>query len=146
MSSHLLALLLTALGVAGLAQADVSSLAQIEARNGVALSAEELQKVIPGAKVINHAPNGDTRVWTNKLDGTLVASTDARGGTNSGGQRLQSAEGYWRIEQGAYCVKMQWRRVEEQWCRHMYKIGDKYYGVPAGPESRRRVLEFELSK
>ncbi len=78
------ALALAAFAVTGFAQAETPSLAEIKARNGVLLSAEDLQKVVPGAKVVNHAPNGNTRVWTNNLNGTLVASTDASGGSNSG--------------------------------------------------------------
>ena len=74
---YLMPLAFATLGATGFAQADSLSLAEIKARNGVLLSAEDLQKVVPGAKVVNHAPNGDTRVWTNNLNGTLVASTDA---------------------------------------------------------------------
>jgi hypothetical protein len=132
--------------VAGLVRAQVLSLDEIRARNGVLLSAEEVQQVIPGAKVVNHAPNGDTRVWTNNLDGTLVASTDARGGSNLGGMRLRSAEGSWHIQNGAYCVTMQWLHVTERWCRHIYRIGDKYYGVPVRAEYGGRVMEFEFRK
>jgi hypothetical protein len=137
---------LAAFAAAGFAQGEVLSLDEIKARNGVLLSAEELQKVVPGAKVINHAPNGDTLVWTNNLDGTLVASTDARGGSNMGGQRLRSAEGSWRIQNGAYCVEMRLPRMEKHWCRHLYRIGDKYYGVPAHRESNGGVMEFDFRK
>jgi len=140
------ALALAAFAVTGFAQAETPSLAEIKARNGVLLSAEDLQKVVPGAKVVNHAPNGDTRVWTNNLNGTLVASTDARGGSNSGGARLRSAAGSWRIDHGAYCVNMQWLRTEERWCRYMYRIGNKYYGVRIHAEDSALAMEFELSK
>jgi hypothetical protein len=136
---------LAAFAAAGLAQGEVLSLDEIKARNGVLLSAEELQRVIPGAKVIMRPPNGDTVLWTNNLDGTLVASTDARGGSNMGGQRVQSAEGSWRIQNGAYCVEMRFGRKEPQWCRHIYKIGAKYYGVRVHSENAP-VMEFEFRK
>jgi hypothetical protein len=109
------------------------------------MSGEELQRIVPGAKVVNHHSHGDMRVWTNNLNGTLVASTDARGGSNMGGSRLVSAEGSWRIEGGAYCVQMRWPHMEEQWSRHMYKIGDKYYGVRIHSENAP-AMEFEFSK
>ena len=87
MLSHLIAPLLAALCTAGVAQADTLSLTDIKARNGIALSEEELQKLIPGAKVVSHAPNGSTRTWTNNPNGSLVASTDSRGKSSTGGTR-----------------------------------------------------------
>jgi len=108
MLSQSIASSLAVLCAAGLAQADTLSLADIKARNGTQLSEEQLQKLIPGANVVNHAPNGSTRTWTNKPDGSLVASTDSRGRSSTGGTRAHSAEGSWRIENGAYCVKMEW--------------------------------------
>ena len=85
-------------------------------------------------------------MWRNNLNGTVVASTDARGGSNLGGQRLRSAEGSWRIENGAYCVNMQWLRTAERWCRYIYRIGDKYYGVRIRAEDSALAMEFEFSK
>jgi hypothetical protein len=145
--SYLHAFAVGALSAAGLAQADVLSLAEIKARNGVLLSAEELQQVIPGAKVVNQAPNGSTRSWTNNPNGSLVASSDSRGVSSTGSTRPHSAEGSWRIENAAYCVKMQWPIAAEQWCRRMYRVGDKYYGVPArADDDSARGWEFEFRK
>jgi hypothetical protein len=145
--SCLHALALAAVAATGLAQADVLPLAEIKARNGVLLSAEELQQLITGAKVINQTPNGSTRSWTNNPNGSLVASSDSRGISSTGSTRPHSAEGSWRIENGAYCVKMQWLINEEQWCRRMYRVGDKYYGVPArAADDSARAWEFEFRK
>ncbi|HEX7271854.1 MAG TPA: hypothetical protein VF420_06870 [Casimicrobiaceae bacterium] len=145
--SHLRALALVTLAAAGLAQADAVSLAEIKAHNGTPLSAEELQQLMPGAKVINRAPNGSTRSWTNNPNGSLVASSDSRGISSTGSTRPHSAEGSWRIENGAYCVKLQWPTNEEQWCRRMYRVGDKYYGVPArAADDSARGWEFEFRK
>ena len=140
------ALALAAFAVAGLARADFLSLAEIRARNGVLLSAEDLQTVLPGARVVSRAPNGDTRAWTNSLNGRFVASTDARGGSHSGGAKPHSGQGSWRIDHGAYCVTLQWLREEERWCRYMYRIGNKYYGVHIRAEDSGRAMEFEFSK
>lgn len=145
--SCLHALALAALAATGLAQADVLSLAEIKASNGVLLPTEELQQLIPGAKVVNQTPNGSTRSWTNNPNGSLVASSDSRGVSSTGSTRPHSAEGSWRIENGAYCVKMQWPINEEQWCRRMYRVGDKYYGVPArAADDSARAWEFEFRK
>ncbi|HVP88579.1 MAG TPA: hypothetical protein VMU79_10915 [Casimicrobiaceae bacterium] len=146
MLSQSIASSLAVLCAAGLAQADTLSLADIKARNGTQLSEEQLQKLIPGANVVNHAPNGSTRTWTNKPDGSLVASTDSRGRSSTGGTRPHSAEGSWRIENGAYCVKMQWPLAEEKWCRHLYQVGGKYYGVGARADDTAPAMELEFGK
>jgi hypothetical protein len=146
MLSHLIASSLAALCAAGIAEADTLSVADIKARNGTPLSEEELQKLIPGAKVLNHAANGSTRTWTNNPNGSLVASTDSRGRSSTGSTRPHSAEGSWNIQNGAYCVKMQWPRAEEKWCQHLYRVGDKYYGVRARADDTAAAMEFEFGK
>ena len=134
------------LGAAGHAQADALTLADIEARNGVLMSAAELQSLLPGAHVRNRLPNGSTRTWTNHPNGTLVLSTDARGVSESGSTRPHFAEGTWRIENRAYCVDIHWARSQENWCRRIYAVGDKYYGVPLSGEPKARAMEFEFGK
>src|SRR5215510_4120612 len=130
MFSHLIAFSLAAMGITTLAHAEALSLDEIKASNGVLLSAEDLQKLIPDAKVVSRAPNGSTRSWTNNSNGSLVASTDSRGRSSTGSTRPHSGEGSWRIENAAYCVTIDWPLSKEQWCRRMYRVGDKYYGVP----------------
>ena len=137
---------LAAFATAGFAQADVLSLADIKAGNGVALSAEELQQLLPGAKVVSHVPNGSTRVWKNEPNGTLVATTDMRGKSSTGSTRPHSGEGSWRIENNAYCITIQWQMNQEQWCRRIYKLDGKYYGVPGRGDDSARAFEFEFSK
>ena len=63
-----------------------------------------------------------------------------------GGTRPHSAEGSWRIEDGAYCVKMQWPLAEEPWCRHLYQVGNKYYGVRARGDDTAPAMEVEFSR
>jgi hypothetical protein len=145
MSRFTVVLTLASLAAAGLVQADTLSLAQIKSRNGILLSAEQLQKLLPGAKVVNQARNGSTRTWTNAPGGSMMISTDApgRGGT----RYLRSAEGSWRIDHDAYCVRIQWpSRGEEHWCRQIYKVGDKYYGVGMTASEDAPATEFEFSK
>lgn len=144
--SYLIAFALAALGVAGLAHADTLSLADIKARNAVALSAEELQQLLPNAQVVSLAPNGSTRLWKNDPSGTLVASSDTRGVNSTGSTRPSSGDGSWRIENNAYCVTIQWRMNQEQWCRRIYKLDGKYYGVPGRADESARAWEFEFKK
>jgi len=134
------------LSAVSIAQAETLTLADIKARNGVLVSAEELPNLLTGAHVINHLPNGSTRLWTNNPNGSLVLSTDARGVSESGSTRPHFAEGTWRIENRAYCANIKWFRTEEHWCRRLYAVGDKYYGVPVAGEPTSRAMEFEFRK
>ena len=138
--------LATLLGVAAIAQADTQTLADIKAHDGVLVSAAELRDRLPGAHVTNRLPNGSTRTWTNNPNGSLVLSTDARGVSESGSTRPHFAEGTWRIENDAYCADIKWSRSEEHWCRRIYKVGDKYYGVPLAGAATARAMEFEFKK
>jgi hypothetical protein len=39
------------------------NLAEVKAKNGVQLSAEELKQLMPGAKVVSYTNAGSTRRW-----------------------------------------------------------------------------------
>ena len=132
------------LGLCSLAGAQVTTLADVKAKNGVQLSAEELKQLMPGAKVVSRTQAGSTRLWTNNADGTFTASSDGRGSTanrNSYG----TAAGTWRVsDNGRLCVTIQWRAPED-WCRLVFKAGDKYYGV-GRLEDNAPASEFEFSQ
>jgi hypothetical protein len=59
-------------GFCSLAGAQVTTLADVKAKNGVQLSAEELKQLMPGAKVVSRTQAGSTRRWENDPDGTLL--------------------------------------------------------------------------
>ena len=133
------------LGWCSLAAAQIATFADVKARNGVQLSADDLKQLMPGAKVISRTPAGSTRSWQNKADGTFTASTDGRG-TGFGRNEYASAPGTWRVaDDGRLCVKIPWPRNPDDWCRFMFKAGDKYYGV-ARVEDNAPTSEFEFSK
>lgn len=139
----ILAMLL--LGSCPLAGAQVSTYADVRAGKGVQLSAQELRELLPGAKVISRTREGSTRHWQNKADGTFSATSDGRG-VSGGRNAYASAEGTWQVtDNGRWCVKIPWPRAPDDWCRYMFKLGDKYYGVGTLSEEAP-ASEFEFSK
>jgi hypothetical protein len=132
--------------VCGVAQAQVLTLADVKAQNAVQLSADDLRQLIPSAKVVSHTNAGSTRRWENASDGTMVASSD-RKGVSAGRTYMTSGSGTWRVaDNGTYCVTIKWSaRSTEEWCRHIFKDGDKYYGF-GKLEDTAHANEFEFSK
>ena len=55
--------------------------------------------------------------------------------------------GTWRIDpKGAYCVNIDWPGTVENWCRRLYKVGDKYYAVKATAEDDTAAHELTIKK
>jgi hypothetical protein len=81
---------------------------------------------------------------TNGADGTFVASSDGRG--FSGKTNYSIAAGTWRVaDNGRLCVTIKWNVAADDWCRVMFKVGDKYYGV-GSLDDNAPASEFEFSK
>jgi hypothetical protein len=130
-----------------LASAQVQTLADAKANNAVQLSGDELKQFLPGTKVVSHAPTGSTRRWENNASGNFVASTDGRSNIVSSNRTLPSTgTGSWKIDdKGMYCVAINWGMVSENWCRYIFKAGDKYYTF-ATLQDTGKSWEIELSK
>jgi hypothetical protein len=124
------------------------TLADAKTKDAVQLSADDLKHLLPGAKVVTKTATGSTRNWENGPDGNFVASTDGRGSAYTGNRSLPSTgHGTWKInDKGAYCVTIQWgMSVSEDWCRYIFKAGDKYYTF-ATLDDTARSWQFEISK
>ncbi|GAB3625312.1 hypothetical protein PTE30175_01533 [Pandoraea terrae] len=131
------------------AQAEPMRLSDVRAANGQQLTVEELRQMMPGAKVMSISYNGSTRRWTNDTDGKLNASSDNKGNTGSGGRMNTVAQGVgtWSVnDNGSFCVNIEWRSLTENWCRFMFKVGDKYYGVTSVANNAAVAMEFSFSK
>jgi hypothetical protein len=128
-----------------LAGAQDLTLADVKAKNAVQLSADDLKQLMPGAKVVSRTNAGSTRLWQNGADGTFIAGSDGRG--VSGGRTMPgTGTGTWRVaDNGRLCVAIQWTRINEDWCRYIFKSGDKYYGF-GKLEDTAPASEFEFSK
>ena len=127
------------------AGAQESSLGDVKAKGGVQLDVRELRDLMPGAKVVSRTQAGSTRSWQNRPDGTFTATSDGRG--QSGGRNTYaSGEGTWRVtDDGKWCVTIQWPRSPDNWCRYMFRLDDKYYGVGT-LSNESTTSEFEFSK
>lgn len=128
-----------------IAAADLT-LKDIQSQHGIQLSAEELQQLLPGADVVNYFQES-VRRWNNKAGGKFVASSDLRRHVGLLG-KSSTAHGTWRIgEDGTYCVTLEWPKRSENWCRYIYKVGDKYYGVNSNAGGTAAPAHpFEFSK
>lgn len=125
------------------AQAADLMLSDIKAQGGVQLSVEELKQLLTDAKVVSYYEES-TRRWKNDADGKFVASGDARRHISG---KSQTAQGTWHVgDNGTYCVTIEWPRRSESWCRYMFKVGDKYYGVKSVADGTSKAFEFEFSK
>ena len=136
---------LVSLVISSAVGAQAVTLADVKAKNAVQLSADELKQLMPGAKVVSRTNAGSTRSWENNANGTFVASSDGKAG-NSGRARPASGNGTWRVDdKGTYCVTIQWNMAPEEWCRYIFKTGDKYYGF-GRLEDTAQSTEFEFSR
>ena len=132
-------------GASAAAGAQALPRADIKAKNATQLTVDELRELMPGAKVTSRTQAGSTRYWQNKPDGTFTASSDGRG--SCGGRNCpSSAPGTWRVrDDGALCVNIKWPTAADDWCRYIFKAGDKYYGVGRREDSAL-ASEFQISK
>jgi hypothetical protein len=105
----------------------------------------ELQSLVAGAKVTSIAANGSTRYWENSSDGKFIASSTNAG--NIGANRASKGQGSWHVSpEGQYCVNIDWARSAENWCRFIFKSGDKYFGANTDRNPSTKVFEIEFKK
>lgn len=127
------------------AQADDLVLNDLKARKGVQLSIDELNQLMPNAKVISYFRVG-TRTWTNGPDGKFLAYSDV----SRGFKKLMTqatAPGTWHIgKNGTYCVTIDWPKGAEKWCKYLFRVDGKYYGVKSVDDGEATASEFEFSK
>jgi hypothetical protein len=143
MHQYILASFLIALPLA--VHAEPLVLNDVKAQNGIQLSVDELKQLMPSAKVLSRAETGSTRLWTNEPDGKFVASSDNKASRGRG--KSTTAQGTWHVgDNGTYCVTLEWGGSSENWCRYIFKVGAKYYGVSSAISGTAKAHEFEFSK
>lgn len=121
------------------------SLSELRERGATQLSREELQTLLPGSKLIHVSAAGYTRRWENAIDGRFVATGE--GTRIFASARFVSGRGQWHIgDGGTYCVSIDWPGQVEQWCRYVFKSGDKYYGIASLDKEEAKATEFVLTK
>lgn len=118
-------------------------LGDLKTQNAVQLSKDELQALLPGAKVKSVTSHGSTRYWENGTDGKFVASADGRGKYD----RPSRGHGTWNVGDNAtFCVNIEWKTLTEQWCRFIFKAGDKYYAIKSLEDDASPAHEISFTK
>lgn len=111
------------------------------------LAGDELRQVLAGAKVTSKTRHGSTRHWTNNADGKFIASSDSQGYKGRATAYQATGTGSWRIsERDQYCVTIDWRAVDENWCVFVYRSGDRYYFSTRQDDPAARVREIWFRK
>jgi hypothetical protein len=131
--------------VAPAQDSSAAKLGDILAKGAKQLSAEEVNALVPGAKVRNIGVGGAVRLWTNESEGKFIAQSDDPTKRMLGNKRPQGP-GTWRVEDRKYCVSIEWPMKTEQWCRVLFRLGDKYYGVKSADDLEAVALEFEFRR
>lgn len=123
---------------------ETAVLRDLDAQGRVTLSKEELNQLLPGAKMTRVTSGGNTHLWKNDADGSFIVSSDNRdkAGSNS------TAQGKWHIsEDGRYCVLIEWRRnPTEEWCRYVLKAGADYYATKSDKNATEKVYKLGIAK
>lgn len=116
------------------------------------LAKEDLQQLMPGAKLSRVATSGNTHIWTNDPDGTFIVSSDNRntpGGNSLTGARASTTRGKWHVsDDGRYCVLIDWKSTPtEEWCRYFFVVPDgSYYATKSDQNPTEKVYKFQVSK
>jgi hypothetical protein len=118
-------------------------LSDLRARHAVELSADDLRQLMPNARVASVHENGSVRHWKNEPNGKFLASSNVRGKLKT---LPSQGRGTWRVsDDGTYCVTIEWPRLTENWCKYLFKLDGKYYGVDSVANPHAKALDFEFS-
>jgi len=119
-----------------------ATLGDLDPKDRVTLSREELVRLLPGARLKRFSARGSPQDWTNRANGTLTATSEY------GGKIPLVAEGKWRItDEGRFCVRIEWPGYDpEDWCRLIVKSGGKYFAVDSDQDLKGRLRPFEIIK
>jgi hypothetical protein len=106
------------------------------------MTRDELLAFLPGTKVTHTTDAGSVRHWTNEPAGKFVASSTNKKIGNALGTQAASGAGTWTVnDAGKYCIDIDWRRLQENWCAYVLKSPDgAYYLNVAEPQHK---IEFE---
>jgi len=97
----------------------------LEAQGARVLTREAVEKLVLGSRISMTDADASTQTWTHGVRGNLIASH-----ARSGVSRAINGQGTATIDQtGAYCVRIEWPKTVESWCRHIFTLNGAYYGV-----------------
>ncbi|MEO5658792.1 MAG: DUF995 domain-containing protein [Polaromonas sp.] len=115
----------------------------LESRQPITLSKDELQQLLPGATMRRMSAKGNTQSWSNDASGSFVVSSDNR--ATSG--RNSTAQGKWHLsDDGRYCIMIEWKSVDtEEWCRFVIKTTDGYYATKSDKIGTEKVFKLDIA-
>lgn len=119
-------------------------LRDLDAQGRVTLTRDELNQLLPDAKMSRTSGKGNTHFWSNDSNGSFIISSDNR----DRGGRPTTAQGKWHIsEDGRYCVLIEWKvNPTEEWCRYIVKAGTEYYATRSDKTGTEKVYRLSISK
>lgn len=119
-------------------------LRDLDAQGWTTLTRDELNQLLPDAKMSRVNAKGNSHFWTNDAGGNFVISSDNR---DKGG-RSSTAQGKWHIsEDGRYCVLIEWNAFPaEEWCRYIVKSGADYYATKSDKTGTEKVYRLSITK
>jgi hypothetical protein len=104
-----------------------------EAQGGRVLERQDVEKLVFGSRISTTDAQGRTRAWTQGPRGTLAATL-----RQPGSSRALNGQGAANVdEHGAYCVRIEWPRTVESWCRQIVALNGAYYMVSDDPGQPR---------
>ena len=117
-----------------------SAAVNLTANGAHMLGKEELEKLLFGARVSIGNPAQTMRSWTDNGRGSMLATLETAGGKG----RPLNGKGTAHVdENGAYCVRIEWPRSDESWCRRIFSLHGAYYAVADGTGAAQ-VLPLEV--
>lgn len=137
-------LLLVSLAICPLPGAAQEVLRDLDPQGRVTLSKDELNQLLPDAKMSRVSARGNAQFWKNDAGGSFIISSDNR---DRSGQP-STAQGKWHVsEDGRYCVLIEWKtNPTEEWCRYIVKAGADYYATKSDKTGTEKIYKLSISK
>ncbi len=104
-------------------------------RGAQRLQYDELEVMLPGARMTMIGSIGIQAAWTNREDGSLTAVPDRVGLAAWIGRGK-----WWLARNGAFCTEIEWQagtvsQGTRRGCWHLYRLDEDYFGVPSDGRS-----------
>jgi len=104
------------------------------------LGGEELKKLLPGKRM--YKENQDWFLELDLKDGKKMPAI----GKRKDGRGEMKGEGKWYVtKKGKLCLELTSGGVDENWCRHVFRVGEGYY-VTKDLRPSRLAYRFSLEK
>jgi hypothetical protein len=101
---------------------DRPRLREVTAQKAEHLSGSDLKQLLPGKRI--HKENQE---WFLTLDLRERNLLEASGRRKDGRGEMKGAGKWYVTKKGKFCVELLSRGVDENWCRHVFRVGETYY-------------------